>query len=142
MADRNDNQQIKDTLQLLCERFPKTFDMDARRPLKVGIYNDLLFALRDTAISHRSLKQAIKTYTDSTDYQRTIVTGAARIDLTGAAVGIVIAKAEAYAGKRLTKILNERAKLDQSPPESRPPSPGDGLSALREAARKRKEVAR
>jgi sRNA-binding protein len=139
MADHNDRQ---DTLQLLCERFPKTFDMDARRPLKVGIYADLLFAFRDTTISRRSLKQAIKAYTDSTDYQRTIVTGAARIDLTGAAVGIVAAKAEAYAGKQLTKILNKVQSSTSPRPKSRPPSPGDGLSALREAARKRKEVAR
>ena len=43
--------RIDPVIALLCERFPKTFFMLERRrvPLKVGIFDDLVTALGDTA---------------------------------------------------------------------------------------------
>ena len=45
-------------IELLCERFPQTFNRGGPQPLKVGVYADALAALGDT-VQLRDLKSAL-----------------------------------------------------------------------------------
>ena len=50
--------RIAAIIELLCERFPQTFNRGGPQPLKVGIYDDALAAL-DGAAAPRDLKSAL-----------------------------------------------------------------------------------
>jgi sRNA-binding protein len=56
-------------IELLCERFPQTFNRGGPQPLKVGIYHDALAALNGAA-APRDLKSALQAYTSNTHYLR------------------------------------------------------------------------
>jgi hypothetical protein len=45
---------------ILCQRWPKCFDLKNRRPLKIGIAHDLMHELGD-AVSRPELKGALRT---------------------------------------------------------------------------------
>ena len=53
--------RIAAIIELLCERFPQTFNRGGPQPLKVGIYGDALGAL-DGAAAPRDLKSALRAY--------------------------------------------------------------------------------
>jgi ProP effector len=70
-------------LCVLVERFPQAFSnmSDQIRPLKVGIYDDLVAA---TDLDPAALKRALKFYTGLTSYQHALAAeGAMRVDLAG-----------------------------------------------------------
>ena len=50
--------RISSVIKLLCERFPQAFSRRAPKPLKVGVYADVLAALGDT-VQLRDLKSAL-----------------------------------------------------------------------------------
>ena len=39
--------EVPPILKLLCQKFPKAFDLKVRKPLKIGIYQDVLKAFED-----------------------------------------------------------------------------------------------
>src|SRR5437867_11604080 len=85
-----------ETLAILAETFPQAFALKGRRrPLKIGIDRDLLHAAPDLAAG--MIKQALRLYVGAPQYQRALVDGAERIDLTGAPVGAVSAQEAATA---------------------------------------------
>jgi ProP effector len=74
---------VTDLLCVLVERFPQAFSnmSDQIRPLKVGIYDDLVAA---TDLDPAALKRALKFYTGLTSYQHALAAeGAMRVDLAG-----------------------------------------------------------
>ena len=71
-------------LSQLAERYPALFGATLR-PLKRGIYADLLAALGD-AIEAEGLKAALALHTRSTRYLSSVAAGMARHDLQGQAV--------------------------------------------------------
>ena len=121
-------------LELLCERFPRTFARDptARPPLKRGIDRDLVVRL-DGLSSRTALKRALGGYTACPEYRAKLIEGAARIDLDGNPAGVVTASEVAYA------LAPKPAKTPSTPP---PPKPKRmSLDDLRRAARQRKGLA-
>ena len=56
--------RIAAVIELLCERFPQTFNRGGPQPLKVGIHDDALAAL-DGAAAPRDLKSALRAYTSN-----------------------------------------------------------------------------
>ena len=56
--------RIAATIELLCDRFPQTFNRNGPRPLKVGVYADVLAALGD-AVQPRDLQSALRAYTSN-----------------------------------------------------------------------------
>lgn len=77
---------VKDILRVLVERFPQAFSpmSDGIRPMKVGIYADLVAA---TDLDPDLLKRALRFYTGLTSYQQALAAeGALRVDLAGALV--------------------------------------------------------
>ena len=102
-----------EVLVLLCRRFSKTFFMDERlrRPLKVGIYHDLVARLGDE-VSRKDLRLALYAYTNSAGYlAQAKRVGAKRVDLGGKAAGSVSAAEAAHALAQINKAAkaNEAA---------------------------------
>ena len=144
-------------IELLCERFPQTFNRGGPQPLKVGIYGDVLAALGD-AVQARDLQSALRAYTSNARYLRALAAGACRVDLDGKPTGTVTAEDEAVAKKRLAESVNETASqvkvalAGQAAPEvpavrpaaenEKPAAPKRlSLADLREAGRRRREAA-
>jgi ProP effector len=132
-------------IALLAEQFPKCFAVyeRRRRPLKVGIYGELLAAL-DGAITERELHAALGVYTSNLEYLRTLVAGAARIDLNGTPVGTVTREEAEHAKERLLARRHKKrptttaAPSTSSPPPAAPPPKRLGLADLKAAAQQRK----
>jgi sRNA-binding protein len=59
--------QIGAVTELLCVRFPQTFDRRGPWPLKIGLHTDLLAALGDD-VRPRDLKSALRAYTSNARY--------------------------------------------------------------------------
>ena len=81
-------QAARATVTMLCQRWPKCFDLKDRRPLKIGIAHDLERALGD-AVSRPELKGALNLYCSGLDYLSSLRAGTSRLDLHGNEVGIV-----------------------------------------------------
>jgi len=79
-----DRHTARAVVDLLAERFPKTFCVyqARRKPLKVGIHCDLLAAL-DGALTERELHLGLGWYTRNKIYRAKLLKGGWRIDLNG-----------------------------------------------------------
>ena len=126
-------------LELLCERFPRTFarNPSGRQPLKLGIDRDLVARLGGI-VSRSALKRALGIYTSCLEYRATLIEGAARIDLDGNPAGAVTAdEAEHALAPRSTKTKPPPSTAPAPPPKPKRLS----LEDLRTAARQRKGLA-
>jgi ProP effector len=135
-------------IELLAEQFPKCFAVyeQRRRPLKIGIYNELLAAL-DGAVTKRELHTALGVYTSNPAYLRALVAGAVRIDLNGVPAGTVTQDEAEHAKQRLIARRLKRLAAPTAAPSTSsispppPPSPKRlGLADLKAAALHRKAL--
>ena len=106
----------KEIISYLAEKFPACFSLEgAIKPLKIGIFQELATQLADDdVVSKTRLRQALRHYTSSWRYLKSIKAGSFRIDLAGKdAEEIDEAQAE-YALKTLKesqeKFGNKKAK--------------------------------
>jgi ProP effector len=118
---------VEAVLTLLCELFPKAFARyeARRRPLKIGIYDDLITAL-DGAVTVAELSAALRVYCTNRVYRSRLIAGAARIDLNGEPAGTVsVEHALAAMPKPKPNDLNRSASRPPAPakPKPRPPKP-------------------
>jgi hypothetical protein len=95
-----------DIIAELVAAFPAAFTPDPTlvRPLKLGIKDDLY---AHSAISHRRITAALRSYCNSVHYLNASSEGAVRIDLTGAPEGAVTATEARHA----TECLAKHAKV-------------------------------
>ena len=119
-------QDIDAALARLAEAFPQTFVLEKyrpHRPLKVGIAADLVE--RWPAVERHALAAALTVYTRRIMYLRSLVAGAARVDLEGNPAGEVTVQDAEHAAARLAKILasREAAAVAAKEPAAIPPSP-------------------
>lgn len=92
-------------LQLLMEAYPKTFDRNNVRPLKIGIQEDLI---ADEKVSKNKIKRALASYVRSLNYYRSLREGAERIDINGEAAGQVTKEESDHAKQKLKEINKAR----------------------------------
>jgi ProP effector len=85
-------------ISLLAEKWPCCFSIpeSRRRPLKLGIREDVLAALGG-AIPAGKVSAALRWYVSSPEHQRRLVHGAWRVDLNGRPAGTVSQEDEAHA---------------------------------------------
>ena len=124
-------------IEFLASRYPNTFYVYERRrkPLKVGIYDDIVADLGDT-IPKSDLARALRSYTGNSYYLTAFKEGAARRDLNGIAVGTVTDKQVRHAQRQLQRIAEaQRRRQEASKPVAQ--KKGDGLAQLRAAWRER-----
>lgn len=106
----------KEIIALLVEKFPECFSAEGpAKPLKVGIFQDLAEKLADDeAVSKTRLRQALRHYTSSWRYLKSIKQGSHRVDLTGSQVAEIDQEQADYAAKSLKesqeKFGNKKAK--------------------------------
>jgi ProP effector len=154
--------KVEETIELLCREFPQCFVQfeRQRRPLKVGILDDILARLGDR-IDRQQLGPALRFYVNNVFYRRAQRAGVPRIDLDGNESGTVseadaASAAAAVAQHKATRMARKQQTVAppvETPPvepvpteevvSAPPPAPEPvkrlaGLSELREAAKRRK----
>ena len=105
----------KEIIAYLAEKFPACFSIEgAAKPLKVGIFQELADKLTDDeTVSKTRLRQALRHYTSSWRYLKSIKVGSYRVDLAGNnAEEIDEAQAE-YAAKTLKESQDKFANKKQ-----------------------------
>jgi sRNA-binding protein len=135
-------QAARATLPLLCQRWPKCFDLNNRRPLKIGIAYDLVRELGEAGL-RPELKAALNLYCGNPGYLSTLRAGTSRLDLHGNEVGVVSREDELRATARLNGLKTAKVGVKEGKAlvakRKPPPKPhGDGFEDLRRAARERK----
>ena len=110
-------------IKMLEDRFPKAFDWNQPKPLKVGIDKDMVL---DDDFNASKQKRALAAYTRSDRYKKCLLTGQPRIDLEGTPVNNEPALPDSMIPKKEKATFN-RPKSDkpQRPrakpmPKSRP----------------------
>lgn len=104
---------IPPLLKMLCAEFPKAFDLKVRKPLKIGIHEDILAAFEnhpDITITANGLKRALVYYTRGKDYLIRLTNCPERIDLKGETVGSVDDAAKNHAVVTLKTYLIKKEK--------------------------------
>ena len=145
--------RIAAIIELLCDRFPQTFNRCGPQPLKVGVHADVMAALGE-GVQPRDLQSALRAYTNNAGYLRALAAGACRVGLDGSPAGTVTPEAEAVARARLAELAKGAASpaARQAGPDApamrpaaenqKPPAPKRlSLADLREAGRRRREAA-
>lgn len=94
--------QAQLTLRGLAERYPAVFGSPPR-PLKIGIYEDMLRDLCDERAAGR-LRSLLAKHTGLPAYLAEVAKGGARFDLSGAPAGEISPEAQAYAAETLSEI--------------------------------------
>ncbi|ELK0624683.1 ProQ/FinO family protein [Escherichia coli] len=91
----------------LTEMWPDLFNREAPKPLKVGIFDDLM---QDIAtFGPGALRATLASYAQSPRYYRSLIAGGARYDLKGQPCGEVTPQEQQEAETRLM-ALNEKRK--------------------------------
>jgi ProP effector len=93
---------IAEIIAQLANLYPVAFSTDPSRvqPLAIGVKEALL---RECNLSPQDIDNALRCYTRSVGYLKTIIEGAARIDLNGQAAGVVTTGQAEYAQRLLSK---------------------------------------
>jgi ProP effector len=93
----------KEIIAYLAEKFPACFSVNgAAKPLKIGIFQDLAEKLaEDDNVSKTRLRQALRHYTSSWRYLKSVKLGAQRVDLDGNEVAEIDQEQADYAAKIL-----------------------------------------
>ncbi len=102
----------KEVIAYLAEKFPKCFSVEGNaQPLKIGIFDDLAQRLTDDeAVSKTRLRTALRHYTNSWRYLRSVKAGAQRVDLDGQDAGLIEQQHQEHAEQTLTESKAAAAK--------------------------------
>lgn len=103
-------------IKMLEDRYPKAFDWNQPKPLKVGIDKDMTL---DEDFNASKQKRALAAYTRSDRYKKCLLSGQPRIDLEGKPVNDEPALPEAMMPKKEKGTIN-RPKADK--PQRKKPS--------------------
>ncbi|EHH7638279.1 TPA: proQ/FINO family protein [Escherichia coli] len=95
----------------LIELWPDLFSRETPKPLKVGIFDDLMqdIAARGLTFGPGALRATLASYAQSPRYYRALIAGAVRYDLKGQPCGEVTPQERQEAETRLM-ALNEKHK--------------------------------
>ncbi|HFT6822205.1 TPA: ProQ/FINO family protein, partial [Escherichia coli] len=95
----------------LTELWPELFSREAPKPLKVGVFDDLMqdLAVRGLAFGPGALRATLASYAQCPRYYRALMAGGVRYDLKGQPCGEVTPQEQQDAETRLV-ALNEKRK--------------------------------
>ncbi|WP_057831203.1 RNA chaperone ProQ [Colwellia sp. TT2012] len=137
----------KDIIAYLAEKFPECFSIKGPvKPLKIGIFQDLAEKLNDDeTVSKTRLRQALRHYTSSWRYLKTIKLGTSRVDVDGNEVAEIDADQAAYASKTLKesqeKFGNKKA-TDSEGKKAYKGKQGSTVAASAKPVDKKREAAK
>jgi len=88
-------------IDLLAELYPRCFSRTNRRPLKIGVCEEVIS--QHPEMSRHRIKRLLRKYTQSPKYWLALTAGTPRIDLTGNVAGQVTAADEEDAKRKIAK---------------------------------------
>ncbi|EKA1090725.1 TPA: proQ/FINO family protein [Escherichia coli] len=96
----------------LTEMWPDLFNREAPKPLKVGIFDDLMqdIAVRGLTFGPGALRATLASYAQSPRYYRALMAGGARYDLKGQPCGEVTPQEQQEAEMRLMAMNEKRQR--------------------------------
>ncbi|MCQ6878391.1 ProQ/FinO family protein [Escherichia coli] len=96
----------------LIELWPELFSRKTPKPLKVGIFDDLIqdIAARGISLGQGTLRATLARYVQTPRYYRALVAGGARYDLKGQPCGEVTPLQQTHAGKLLEEMNGNSKK--------------------------------
>jgi len=106
----------KEIIAYLAEKFPACFSLEGpAKPLKIGIFQDLAERLTDDeTVSKTRLRQALRHYTSSWRYLKSVKVGGIRVDVDGNDAAEIDQAQADYASKTLKesqeKFGNKKTK--------------------------------
>ncbi|MBT2795077.1 ProQ/FINO family protein [Paraburkholderia strydomiana] len=139
-ADAKPVDPVVKSIGRLQKRFPNAFPKNPapKLALKVGIFEDLVVHAKDLSLSEAELRDAIKTWCRGSRYWKSLVEGAARVDLTGAEAGKVTAQEAAGAQRLQAHRAAKSAKAAAASADSQKETPAagsvDAAAPVQEAA--------
>ncbi|TYL48720.1 ProQ/FINO family protein [Marinomonas sp. IMCC 4694] len=98
-------------IKLLEDRYPKAFDWNQPKPLKVGIDKDMVL---DDNFNASKQKRALAAYTRSDRYKKCLLSGQPRIDLEGTAVNNEPALPDSMIPKKAKTTTTGRPMRDRT----------------------------
>jgi len=136
----------KDIIAYLAEKFPECFSIKGPvKPLKIGIFQDLAEKLsEDETVSKTRLRQALRHYTSSWRYLKTIKVGTSRVDVDGQAVAEIDEEQANYASKTLKESQEKFGNKKATDTDTKKPYKGKQGSTVAESkpANKKRESAK
>lgn len=101
--------EVRAVFELLQERWPNCFSIyeAKRRPLKIGIHEEILKALEGVVTSDE-LRNALRCYVANEFYLKAIKAGAVRIDLNGETATVISSDEAEYAARALKDVRFEK----------------------------------
>ncbi|NTS76066.1 RNA chaperone ProQ [Catenovulum sp. SM1970] len=111
-AEDNKIKDLNLVINYLAEQFPECFtEKGDAKPLKIGIFKDLVERLNDDEkVSRTVLRSALRRYTSSWRYLESIKEGASRVDLDGNAVAELEKEHIEHAQEELAKSKQAAAE--------------------------------
>ncbi|EFU4617219.1 ProQ/FinO family protein [Escherichia coli] len=100
----------------LIELWPDLFNREAPKPLKVGIFDDMMqdIATRGMKFGPGTLRAALASYAQCPRYYRALIAGGARYDLKGQPCGEVTPSEQQDAETRLMALHERRKRQHQA----------------------------
>jgi ProP effector len=98
---------MREGIDLLAELYPRCFCSTNRRPLQIGVCEEVIS--QHPEMSRHRIKRPLKTYTQSPEYWSTLTAGTPRIDLAGDVAGEVTAADEEDAKRKIAKEARRAA---------------------------------
>lgn len=126
MATQEEKQQIQREARALLEGlWPDAFSFSEARPLKIGLYDDLVADAekRGLPFSREELKAAVTLYVESYPYVLAMSTGMIRFDLNGQPSGETTESDREWARVRLTWRKYRKARKEASEAKKTAKSP-------------------
>ncbi|RUO81289.1 RNA chaperone ProQ [Idiomarina tyrosinivorans] len=112
MTDSEKLTKSKDIIAYLAEQFPECFSISGdAKPLKIGIFEDLAARLADDdKVSKTRLRTALRHYTNSWRYLRSVKVGSQRVNLAGEPVAAVEEEHQQHAQETLKESRAKAAE--------------------------------
>ncbi|EJG6452254.1 ProQ/FinO family protein [Escherichia coli] len=97
-------------VERLAALWPELFSQESPRPLKVGIFDDLMedITARGISLGQGALRATQAYYVSSVRYYRSLMAGGVRYDLKGHPCGEVTQEHQLNAGKRLDEMKKKQ----------------------------------
>jgi len=136
----------KEIIAYLAEKFPACFSIEGpAKPLKIGIFQDLAEKLvDDETVSKTRLRQALRHYTSSWRYLKSVKVGGIRVDIDGNDAAEIDQTQADYASKTLKesqeKFGNNKAKENNTKKQYKDRKPAKEKSAKADQKAKFKSV--
>ena len=105
-------------IKMLEDRYPKAFDWNQPKPLKVGIDKDMVL---DDDFNTSKQKRSLAAYTRSDRYKKCLLSGQPRVDLEGVAVNNEPALPESMIPKKARTATTGRPAKEKTASAATPP---------------------